>query len=121
MSEIREQLIAKAKFLFEDCEKKDNPEYLRGMAELIGEYFPATNVEMGALSVMVEDEILGCFDREKFEYFVRSHGFGGPTEEGCFLGWQLMKEEGDNHAQAAWAAVARGFTVGAPDVEQEAQ
>jgi hypothetical protein len=57
----------------------------------------------------------GLFDRDTFQDFVCSHGFGEASEEGIQLGIMLTMT-GDDYATAAAEVSARGLTI---DAEEE--
>ena len=42
---VKELLLREAKYLFEGCTKEENPEYLRGMSELIASLHRRKDVE----------------------------------------------------------------------------
>lgn len=77
-------------------------------------YFPTRYGQVAALDMARrlnrESRQDTVFDRDIFNDFVTSHGYGGATEEGYKIGRELMAS-GDDYATAAAEVTARGLTA----------
>lgn len=107
--DLVEKLYEEAQNLFDGTRVCDNPEYLRGMSELIARCLVIPHVSTSDRAEMVADCVTHEFDRKYFHDYVVAHGFGSPTEQGYYVGWELMKE-GDDIATASAEVTARGLT-----------
>jgi hypothetical protein len=105
----RADLIREARCLFDGCMAEENPEYLRGMVELIAGVSGLPGVASSDIDCMIEAEITKEFDRDVLHDYVVAQGFGPPTEEGYLYGWQSLNS-GYDMASTAHEIVFRKMT-----------
>jgi hypothetical protein len=84
------------------------PEYLRGICELIDRLFPRPDRDAEDRIKSIEAEVDFC--GVEFSEYVAAHGLGNPTAEGVKLG-RILIGNGSDYAKAAFEVVFRGMTV----------
>jgi hypothetical protein len=105
----KNKLIKEAKELFADTLQKDNPEYLRGMVELIARCYPIENLTTERNAEEIQNKIVNCFDRDLFYDYVFAHGFGGPSKKGYLLGEEMFYK-GIDYSTIAFEVVFLNLT-----------